>query len=418
MIFLIVLIFLSKISLGFIPGFPYQESFIIFQKGLHPFINIFLNIIIGSILIIKFYWKSNHHYLQNRFFKFYLFVFCLYLIAVTGMQILLVESANPWWLQIMATLSACFTVVLFARVIPSELTATKFIQVVQKICVGLCYLSLGLLIVMPSLAFKGGRFIGIFKHIPYMVTTSTLACVFLIYSLFAVTNLRPRKVFYIVSLLIAFVLLVLTGTRSALFAVVLSYFLAFLFFPAKKPTTQFLKVTIAFALVVASLLFGDKIINYSIEIVRGESAVGLRAAQDGVESRLGEFDRGYEIFSKNPILGQGLLSKFGEINEVDVGQYNANKDPHNILVSAGVIGGWGFIVLVFAGFVSLIAVSFKKLRSASAEFKILAIYVLTHIPILFIYHVHLSLGGMADRMYWIAVGYMMINLSKAKGPTT
>ncbi len=412
MLFLIALIFLSKVSFGFIPGFPYQESFFIFQKGLHPFVNIFFNIIIGSVLVIKFFWKSNHHYLQNRFFKFYLFVFCLFLLAITAVQVVLGESISPWWLQISAALSACFTVVLFARVIPSELSIIKFITLTQKISIVLCYLSLLLLIVMPALSFKGGRFIGVFKHIPYMVTTATLASVFLIYELFAKSNSRPRLIYLVLSLAVAMTALILTGTRSALFAVILSYFLAFLFFPAKKAANQFIKVSVAFALVIATVLFGQNISNYALELVRGESAVGLRAAQDGVASRFDEFDRGYEIFAKSPIIGQGLLSKFGEINETDVGQYNANKDPHNILVSAGVIGGFGFIILVFVGFIGLIAVSFKKLRSAAPEFKILAIYVLTHIPILFIYHVHLSLGGMADRFYWIVIGYMMINMRK------
>ena len=412
MLFLIALIFLSKISLGFIPGFPYQESFFIFQKGMHPFINIFFNIIIGSVLIIKFFWKSNHHYLQNRFFKFYLFIFCLYLLAVTAMQTVLNEATNPWWLQISAALSACFTVVLFARVIPSELSVAKFINYTQKISVFLCYVSIALLVVAPAITFKGGRFIGVFKHIPYMVTVATLASIFLIYELFAKENSRSRKIYLLLSVAVSMAALILTGTRSALFAVVLSYFLAFLFFPARKAASQFIKVSVAFSLVIATVLFGQSISNYALEVVRGESAVGLRAAQDGVASRFSEFERGYEIFSKNPIIGQGLLSKFGEINETEVGQYNANKDPHNILVSAGVIGGIGFIAIVFIGFAGLIAVSFQKLRSAPPEFKILAIYILTHIPILFIYHVHLSLGGMADRFYWIVIGYMMINVRK------
>lgn len=412
MLFLIALIFLSKISFGFIPGFPYQESFFIFQKGLHPFANIFFNIIIGSVLIIKFFWKSQHHYLQNRFFKFYLFIFCLFLLTVTAMQVVLNEATNPWYVQLAAAISACFTVILFARVIPSELSVAKFISFTRKFSVALCFISLILLVIMPAITFKGGRFIGVFKHIPYMVTTATLASIFLIYEMFAKENSRPRKIFLVISAAVALTALILTGTRSALFAVVLGYFLAFLFFPAKKAASQFIKVSLAFSLLIATVLFGHSISQYAIGIARGESAVGLRAAQDGVSSRFEEFERGYEIFMKSPVIGQGLLSKFGEINETEVGQYNANKDPHNILVSAGVIGGLGFVVLVAIGFVGLIVASFNKLRSSPPEFKILAIYLLTHIPILFIYHMHLSIGGMADRFYWIVIGYMLINVRK------
>ncbi|MNL70978.1 hypothetical protein D3C87_1960580 [compost metagenome] len=41
----------------------------------------------------------------------------------------------------------------------------------------------------------------------------------------------------------------------------------------------------------------------------------------------------------------------------------------------------------------------------------IAIYLLAHIPILVIYHVHLSLGGMADRMYWLVFGFVAANMS-------
>lgn len=414
MIFLIVLIFLSKISFGFIPGFPYQESFFIFQKGLHPFINIFLNALIGSVLILQFIKNKKHLYLQNQAFKFFIFLTSLYLLMTTTVQILTLPSPNSGWLQFFAALSAIFTIYLFGRIIPSSLSAKQFVRITYQMSLSLCYVSLLLLVFASDLSFKGGRFIGVFKHIPYMVTTATLACILMIYPLIVESPTKIKRLFLIFSLFVAFSLLILTGTRSALFAVMLSYFLAFLFFPATKPTTQFIKVSLGFTMILAGLFFGDAVTDYALKIVRGESAVGLRAAQDGVASRFDEFQRGYEAFSQNPMIGQGLLSKFGEINENDVGQYNAFKDPHNILVSAGLIGGWGFVLIVLCGFAGLIIYSFKKLKEASPEFKIMAIYILTHAPILFIYHMHLSLGGMADRFYWIFIGYMMIHISKPR----
>jgi hypothetical protein len=35
--------------------------------------------------------------------------------------------------------------------------------------------------------------------------------------------------------------------------------------------------------------------------------------------------------------------------------------------------------------------------------------MLTQIPIIFIYHIHLSMGGIADRIYWIIFGYMALS---------
>jgi hypothetical protein len=102
------------------------------------------------------------------------------------------------------------------------------------------------------------------------------------------------------------------------------------------------------------------------------------------------------------------LSKFSNGQDVEISNYSANKDPHNIFISAGVVGGWGFVFLTFIALASLSIASLKSLLSKNKAIQVLAIYMLTHIPILFIYHVHLSLGGIADRIYWIVIGYMTL----------
>ena len=104
-----------------------------------------------------------------------------------------------------------------------------------------------------------------------------------------------------------------------------------------------------------------------------------------------------------------MLSKFGSTDEKQVGNYNANKVPHNLFISAGVVGGWGLITLTLFGFAALILASVKSLISKNTAIQVLAIYMLTQIPIIFIYHIHLSMGGIADRIYWIIFGYMAIN---------
>jgi hypothetical protein len=157
------------------------------------------------------------------------------------------------------------------------------------------------------------------------------------------------------------------------------------------------------------LFFGEDIVDYTIQVVRGEQSVGLRAAQDGIAARADEIERGYKVFQDNQWLGLGLLSKFGSTDEKQVGNYNANKDPHNLFISAGVVGGWGLIALTAFGFFSLILASMKSLLSKNMSVRILAIYMLTQIPIIFIYHIHLSMGGIADRIYWIIFGYMALS---------
>ncbi len=406
--FLIGLIFESKISLAFIPGIPFQWGPYIYQYGLHPFMNVLLNLLIGGFLIFRSSENSLHQYRFYKSYRVYNLLFLISLIGITVFQIFLTDTSNPPLMSLGAATLACFTVVLYGQIIPRHLPANTFINLVLKFSLIFCWLSLILFFISPDTSFKGGRFIGIFKHIPYMVTCATLACHMLIYHFFIAQRNAHQKIFDLMSFAAAFFILILTGTRSALFAVIISYFLAAILFPAVKATTQFIKASLAISIVIAALLFGNQFVTYITNVVTGQTAIGYRAAQDGVSSRLDEFQRGYEIFEKNQFLGTGLLSKFGEISESEVGQYNANKDPHNLFISAGVIGGWLFLILVAVGFLGLILATLSKLRSRDENLKILAIYIATQIPVLFIYHMHLSVGGMADRIYWIMFGYMMV----------
>jgi O-antigen ligase len=220
------------------------------------------------------------------------------------------------------------------------------------------------LILFSGTSFKGGRFIGVFKHIPHMVSIATFACCFLMYDFFVdVNSLKNSGLFRVLSFCCAFFLLVLTGTRSALASVIMTVTLSIILFPSKNPATKLLKTSVAMTALLVGLFFGEDIVDYTIQIVRGEQSVGLRAAQDGIAARADEIERGYKVFQENQWLGLGLLSKFGSTDEKQVGNYNANKDPHNLFISAGVVGGWGLIALTAFGFFSLILASFKSLLS-------------------------------------------------------
>ncbi len=409
MLFLIGLIFISKISLAFIPGVPYEVFPIIFQYGMHPYINIILCLLVGSFFIIKKLLNPEGFANQSRLFRSFVLLSSLYLIFITLMQIIFQIGEESIAFQLIACLMSIFTMYLFGRVIPTQLDAKVFVRAVRKWSVWLCWISLFALVFFSGTSFKGGRFIGIFKHIPHMVSIATFACSFLIYDFFVIEQTKRQKIISILSFCCGFFLLVLTGTRSALAAVILSAILSVIIFPAKNPATKLLKTSIGISFLLIGLFFGDDMIEYTIQVVRGEQAVGLRAAQDGIASRTDEIERGYKVFQENQWLGLGLLSKFGSTDEKQVGNYNANKDPHNLFISAGVIGGWGLITLTLFGFAALILASVKSLISKNTAIQVLAIYMLTQIPIIFIYHIHLSMGGIADRIYWIIFGYMAIN---------
>ena len=406
--FLIALIFISKVALAFLPFVPWEMSPLIYQRGLHPYVNIFLSLSVGGILILKWLLKPEHIYSQSRFFRFFLVLTSLYLILITFLQTFFVNSEESFFLQMGAAFLASFTIFLFGRVIATVLQPEKFLKYLKNITMILCWLSLILLVVSSATVFKGNRFIGIFKHIPHMVSTATLACFTIIYFFIKESFSKKRILINSIHFLVAFFLLVITGTRSALASVVLGLVLAAIIFPAKKAGTRLLKTAFVITVLMGTLFFGETAGLYMVDIARGEKSLAGRSAQDGIASRLDEAERGYDIFQKNQWLGQGLLSKFSSGNDADVTNYNANKDPHNIFVSAGVIGGWGLMVITVILLLGLTVAALKKLKSKNDALKIIAIYILTQIPLLVIYHVHLSVGGIADRIYWIAFGYMAL----------
>ncbi|MBC7458431.1 MAG: O-antigen ligase family protein, partial [Bdellovibrionaceae bacterium] len=362
MYFLIALIFISKISLQFIPGIPYEMPNIIFQYGIHPYVNIILCLMFGGTLIAKRLLKlRTESAIQLKIYSFSIFIFCVYLFTITSLQVIFLDSGESAAMQMIACGMSMFMIYLFGKYLPTQLSPRGFVIMVQKYTVFLCWISLALLFVSSSTSFMGGRFIGVFKHIPHMVSVSTLAFVFSLYNLFCISESRIKKIYLYLSMLCAAGLLILTGTRSALASVVVATILSFILFKSKTFKSKLAKVFIITFVLTAGLFFGADVADYAIQVSRGEKSVGLRAAQDGVSSRWDEVMRGYASFQEQPWLGYGILNKFGQAEDGGVGSYNANKDPHNIIISAGVVGGWGFIVIISLGFISLFILTLKRL---------------------------------------------------------
>lgn len=370
--------------------------------------NIFFNILVGGFLTFWWFWRSNHLYQQSRFFRFLIFTTSLYLVLITFLQCFFVNPEESLILQMASAFMAVFTLYLYGRVIPTSFNPEKFWSAIKLITVFLCWVSFILLFLSPATSFKGTRFIGVFKHIPHMVSCATLACFAIYYSIFIAKMSRMRLALNYFNLFLCFGLLVLTGTRSALAAVAIGFVLCLFFFPTSSWLNRFLKASMAAATLLIVLFFGHPIADYLVQVVRGEQAIATRAAQDGFKSRLEEIERGYAMFEKNEWLGQGLLMKFSTGQDAELSGYDANKDPHNIFVSAGVVGGWGFVFISALAYCALGLAALKTLFSKNPAMRLLAIYMLTSLPILLIYHVHLSLGGIADRIYWIAIGYMAV----------
>ncbi|NUN04396.1 MAG: O-antigen ligase family protein [Bdellovibrio sp.] len=401
---LVAMLFISKISLGSLLPIPASFAFLIYQKGLHPFMNLFLCILFGTPLALLWLKVRVRNHLSG-FYKLFIFLLVLILTTQTLLQIHYVNSGESAFMQIGALCASLFMMMVYGVLIPSLWPAPDFLKFVQRWSGVLVLISLLLFVLAGSSVFKGGRFVGVFKHIPHMVTCATVAFVFSL-GTFLREAKAQHKIWSLLILCASFFAIVLTGTRSSAGAALMAFVVTMVLHRTVTNEGRIFKFLFLSLIVTVSLFFGADIYEFTRGLATGQSSLGGREAQDGVASRWEEVQRGSQIFLQEPWLGHGLLSKFASGGEVDVANYNAMKDPHNIFISAGVIGGWPLVVLSVVGLIFMIVAALKSLKAQDVAKRQIAIYLLAHIPILVIYHVHLSLGGMADRLYWMVFGFV------------
>jgi len=402
---LLFLVFVSKLSLVW-AGVPSQFSWLVFQHGLHPYMNIALCFLFGILLVFNSISPSQNFQRISKTYRTFVVLLVLMLFLETTLQFAFLDH-NRGFYNWAALLSTIWIVTLFGMLLPMILEPQKTVKFLSLWSVIFVVLSLTLLIVRPELTYKGGRFIGLFKHIPYMVTCASIGAVFPLACL--ANEKRPGiRLLWLMGVLLSLGALVLTGTRSALAAVLMAWVLWLLRVPTQSARFRFLKFSGALVFMVTSILFGPKIIGYVSDISTGKKGLIEREAQDGVASRLKEVERGWEIFQASPWVGQGLLSKFSGQDSLEVSSYNSFRDPHNVFASAGVVGGWPFIIWTALFLILLVVMAIKALMAEKSALHIFGIYAIVQIPIILIYHWHLSLGGMADRFYWLVFGYLAL----------
>lgn len=408
---LVALPFLSKISLGsFGVPVPFSLPPLIYQQGMHPFVNVFLCLLLGVPLgILGMKVRARHH--LSGFYKIFVFVLMLTMTVQTLLQISFVNTEDSSVVQMGALAVSLFMIVIYGLIIPSLWEVREFLYFVQRWAGALVLLSLLLWVTSGGAVFKGGRFVGVFKHIPHMVTCATVAFIFSLVTLLEDKRVK-HKVWTVLILAASFSAIILTGTRSSAAAALMAFVVTMVLHKTATNQGRILKFSSLTLLLSFALFFGGHVYEFARGVATGQGALGAREAQDGVASRWEEVERGSQIFQQEPWLGYGLLSKFSSGREVDVSSYNAMKDPHNILISAGVIGGWPLLVLAAISLILMAVGSLKALLTFDIYKRQVAIYLLSHIPILTIYHVHLSLGGMADRLYWLVFGFIAASVSR------
>lgn len=412
---LIALIFISKLSLKWMKIIPYSFSPVIFQYGLHPFINFALQFVIALVLIFIWF-KSKEKRSMSLPYKTFIYAVMAVLSIQTFFQITLINVAYSPIVQLGGLGMAIMLMFVYGIIIPSLFSLDKFIFWVTKVSVILVVTSVLCLPILYPNMFRGGRFVGFFKHIPHMVTASTTAFIFFIPQIFQDKpwSLKSNTLLKLLILFILALAVIFTSTKAAFFTIAITGFVAILIFGSKKRSIRLFKFTFLSCFLVSILLIGVPTIQLLYDVSTGKTSFGMRPAQDGVQTRMEEVTRGWTMFERSPYVGLGLLYKFlnGSNEGIEVESYNSFKDPHNLFVSAAVIGGYPLLILSIGGYLFMIYGAFKGMNQADPNHQILGLFLLAHLPVFVIYHAHFSLGGMGDRIYWLIFGYLGLSWPK------
>lgn len=406
---LIVLIFVSKLSFKWMQIVPYSVPPFIFQYGLHPFINFGVQFVIALILI--YYWlKTKSLYPLSKFYKIFIYTMFAVLSIQTLFQITLVNITQSVIVQLGGLGMAIMLILVYGVILPSIFPLEKFIKWVNKTSSTIVILSVLLLPVLFPYMFRGGRFTGFFKHIPHMVTASTAAFIFFLPKIFQdkMWTLKSNTLLKLMGLLFITLAVLFTATKAAFVTILITGFVGILIYGSKKRSIRLFKFTFLSCFVISVLLVGAPTSQFMYEVTTGKTGFGLRPAQDGVSTRMDEVFRGWDMFEQSPYFGHGLLYKFfsGAKEGIEVESYNSFKDPHNMFVSAGVIGGYPLLVLSIIAYLLMIAAVLKGLKEDDVNRQTMALFLLAHLPVFVIYHANFSLGGMGDRLYWLVFGYL------------
>ncbi len=404
---LIGLLFFSKLSLKWMRVVPRSLPPIFFQYGMHPYINFGINLL--GFLILLFYWvKRPHLNRTSPTYRLYLLFLLCVLAVQTIFQIIFVNPSFSPMLQLSGLGMASILIILYSVIIPNIFPVEKAIFWIRNFSVAFVIISLLMLPVFFPYFFKGGRFIGVFKHIPHMVSACTFAFIFFIRDIFRPKEnwSRLRRNLNIFGLILCGIAILMTSTKAAFVTMMMTFLAAVFLFPSKRKSIVLFKTAFLLIAFLGITLFGAPTANLLYEITTGKRSFGMRRAQNGIETRLEEVYRGLEYFQEEPLMGKGLLYKFMSGKGIQVSGYNSFKDPHNLFISAGVIGGWPLLILSVVGYLLMIYGAINGMLSSSYDMRVMGIFLFSHLLVFVIYHAHFSLGGMGDRMYWLVFGYL------------
>lgn len=157
---LLALMFISKISLKWTGLVPRSLPPLIFQHGLHPYLNFGLNIV-GLIILFPLWVRAKNKAKFSRYYIIFLYLMLVILTTQTLFQIIFVNIGHSALMQLGGLGMSILLIFIYGIMIPGLLPVKDFARIIKNISVSLMLISLALLPVLWPSLFRGGA---IYRH--------------------------------------------------------------------------------------------------------------------------------------------------------------------------------------------------------------------------------------------------------------
>ena len=276
--------------------------------------------------------------------------------------------------------------------------------------------SLPMFLALPDMALDtlSGRLAGTFISVAVACNVFFYVSVLAAFAL-KLTNKRKFQILYLSVCLISLICLYFTRTRSSLLEAFVCIFIVCVTSAHGKIIFRRLFASIAF---VAILVFAIALGVLTLDFDLNSEISGFRLENGITSSRNDNWAFGVERIVKQPLFGEGMLTKQTQGGQAQVNleasdNYNAIYDPHSLVLSLGVQGGMPLLLavmfLIFSPLIAIFRIRGPSGVLGSPEFVLSSVHLCTMIPA---GGDLTSFGNSVDRIFWILLGALSLQAAQ------
>lgn len=355
-------------------------------------VNIFVSVLGGGFLLLLLRAVPG-----NGLTPYYL-LFILALSVLLALDTILQEDVIIQSLGLATTFLLIF---LYGIGIPLFFSLKNYLRMLNlTIAIGV---ALSFLLLWDGLGnvFEGGRFCGVFRDNIIMAQVAQLG--FVLYFVQAI--LRPSAVAF-AGVASTCILLYLAGSRGAFLISIGTAIILFVL--AYNPRT-IVSCVVKKASLALIVLLAVAIAPIAKGLVTGEIAFGAREHRtNAIDDRLLHWGYGIQRIEASPLIGHGVLSKYGVNGPVAMENFSEQGDPHNLFLYAGQVGGVPLLTLSLIGIGMLLLAALKEVRNGAEDKKIISALIISFIPVFLIGGSMISAGSLLDKVLWMSIGYLFL----------